>query len=53
MSDILERIVAVKRDEIAAAKSRRSEASLRDEVQADTRGFTNALRRKMAPAKPQ
>jgi indole-3-glycerol phosphate synthase len=48
VSDILERIVAVKRDEIAAAKARRSEASLRDEIQADTRGFANALRRKIS-----
>ena len=47
MSDILERIVAVKREEIAAAKARRSEASLRDEAQRDTRGFINALRRKV------
>ncbi len=47
MSDILERIVAVKREEIAAAKARRSEASLRDEAQRDTRGFINVLRRKV------
>jgi indole-3-glycerol phosphate synthase len=47
VSDILERIVAVKRDEIAAAKARRSEASLRDEAQRDTRGFINAVRRKV------
>jgi indole-3-glycerol phosphate synthase len=50
MSDILERIVAVKRDEIAAAKARRSEASLRAdaEVRGDTRGFAAALRRRVA-----
>jgi indole-3-glycerol phosphate synthase len=49
MSDILERIVAVKRDEIAAAKARRSEASLRAdaETQRDTRGFAAALRRRV------
>jgi indole-3-glycerol phosphate synthase len=47
VSDILERIVAVKREEIAAAKARRSEASLRDEAQRDTRGFINALHRKI------
>jgi indole-3-glycerol phosphate synthase len=50
MSDILERIVAVKRDEIAAAKARRSEASLREQAQArrDVRGFERALRAKIA-----
>ena len=49
MSDILERIVAVKREEIATAKARRSEASLREEAEArrDTRGFAGALRRKI------
>ena len=49
MSDILERIVAVKREEIATAKARRSEASLREEAEArrDTRGFADALRRKI------
>jgi indole-3-glycerol phosphate synthase len=47
VSDILKRIVAVKREEIAAAKARRSEASLRDEAQRDTRGFVTALRRKL------
>jgi indole-3-glycerol phosphate synthase len=50
MSDILDRIVAVKRDEIAAAKARRSEASLRAEAEArrDVRGFGAALRRRVA-----
>jgi indole-3-glycerol phosphate synthase len=45
MSDILERIVAVKRDEVAAAKARRSEASLRVAAQAlrGQRGFAAAL----------
>ena len=47
MTDILERIVAVKRNEIAAAKARCSEASLRAEAEArrrDVRGFERALR---------
>jgi indole-3-glycerol phosphate synthase len=50
VSDILERIVAVKREEIAAAKARRSEASLRQEAQArrDLRGFAAAMRAKIA-----
>jgi indole-3-glycerol phosphate synthase len=50
MEDILERIVAVKREEIAAAKARRSEASLRADAEArrDARGFERALRRKVA-----
>jgi indole-3-glycerol phosphate synthase len=50
VSDILERIVAVKREEIAAARARRSEASLRADAQArrDGRGFAAALRDKIA-----
>jgi len=50
MSDILERIVAVKREEIAAAKARRSEPSLRAAAEArrDARGFEAALRRRVA-----
>jgi indole-3-glycerol phosphate synthase len=46
VSDILERIIAVKREEIAAARARRSEASWRDEAEASrvTRGFLAALR---------
>jgi indole-3-glycerol phosphate synthase len=50
MSDILDRIVAVKREEIAAAKGRRGEASLRSDAESrrDTRGFTAALRTKVA-----
>jgi indole-3-glycerol phosphate synthase len=54
MSDILERIVAVKRDEIAAAKARRNEASLRADAEArrDVRGFEAALRRRVAAGRP-
>jgi len=50
MSDILQRIVAVKREEVAAAKARRSLASLRAEANARgaTRGFEAALRRRIA-----
>jgi indole-3-glycerol phosphate synthase len=46
MSDILQRIVAVKRQEVALGKARRSEASLRREAEArrDVRGFEAALR---------
>jgi indole-3-glycerol phosphate synthase len=53
VSDILERIVAVKREEIAAAKGRRTEASLREEAEArgDTRGFVAALRAKTVAGK--
>jgi indole-3-glycerol phosphate synthase len=49
VSDILERIVAVKREEIAAAKARRGEASLRADAEArrDARGFGAALRTKI------
>jgi indole-3-glycerol phosphate synthase len=50
VSDILERIVLAKREEIAAAKVRRGEASLREEAEAhrNTRGFAAALRTKVA-----
>jgi indole-3-glycerol phosphate synthase len=50
MSDILERIVAVKREEIAEAKRKRSETSLREQAESrkDTRAFEQALRRKAA-----
>jgi indole-3-glycerol phosphate synthase len=46
MSDILQRIVAVKREEVAAARARRSLASWREEAEArrDVRGFEAALR---------
>jgi indole-3-glycerol phosphate synthase len=48
--DVLERIVAVKREEIAAARSRRGEASLRADAEArrDVRGFAAALRARLA-----
>ncbi|HET9820916.1 MAG TPA: indole-3-glycerol phosphate synthase TrpC [Burkholderiaceae bacterium] len=50
MSDILERIVAVKRDEVAAAQARRSLASLRAQAEAsrDVRGFAASLRERVA-----
>ncbi|MES2957174.1 MAG: indole-3-glycerol phosphate synthase TrpC [Pseudomonadota bacterium] len=49
-ADILERIVAVKREEVAQARARRSLVSLRAEAEArqDLRGFESALRRKLA-----
>jgi len=54
MSDILNKIVAVKREEVAAARTKRSLASLRDEAQArrDVRGFEAALRAKLAAGQP-
>ena len=52
-TDILEKIVAVKRDEIAAARQRRSYESLRADAEsadarANLRGFEAALRAKIA-----
>ena len=54
MSDILRRIVAAKHEEIAAARARRSLASLREEAESrrDTRGFAAALRAKVAARRP-
>ena len=48
--DILERIVAVKREELIAARAVRSLASWRDEAESrrDVRGFETALRAKIA-----
>jgi indole-3-glycerol phosphate synthase len=54
MSDILNKILAVKADEVAAAKKHRSYASLRAEVESNTelraglRGFEASLRGKIA-----
>jgi indole-3-glycerol phosphate synthase len=53
MSDILQRIVAVKREEIAAGRARRSAASWRAEAEsaecrAGLRDFVGAMRAKMA-----
>jgi indole-3-glycerol phosphate synthase len=53
MADILERIVAVKREEVAAARAARSLASWRAEAEsaerrADLRDFTGALRGRIA-----
>ncbi|PHV05596.1 indole-3-glycerol-phosphate synthase [Janthinobacterium sp. BJB412] len=54
MSDILNKILAVKADEVAAAKKHRSLASLRSEVEGDAelrqdlRGFEASLRQRIA-----
>ncbi len=54
MSDILDRIVAVKRQEIPAARALRSESALRELAAAQTapRGFAAALRAKVAAGLP-
>jgi indole-3-glycerol phosphate synthase len=50
MSDILQRIVAVKREEVAAARAERSFASLREDAEAlgGQRDFVGALRVRLA-----
>jgi indole-3-glycerol phosphate synthase len=50
MPDILDRIIAVKREEVAAARARRDLATLRRDAEArrDLRGFEAALRARMA-----
>jgi indole-3-glycerol phosphate synthase len=54
MSDILRRIVAVKHEEVAAARARRSVISLREEAQgrSDVRGFAAALQRGVQAERP-
>ena len=54
MSDILDKIVAVKREEMAVARALHSEAALRElvAVQSAPRGFAAALRAKVAAGLP-
>ena len=54
MSDILDRIVAVKRQEVVAARALHSDAALRELAAAQTapRGFATALRAKLAAGLP-
>ncbi len=58
MSDILDKILAVKADEVAKAKAHRSLASLRGDVESDSalrtdlRGFEASLRQHIAAGKP-
>jgi len=54
MSDILNKIVATKRDEMVAAKAARPLAEVRTaaEARTDVRGFEAALRAKVAAAQP-
>jgi indole-3-glycerol phosphate synthase len=54
MADVLQTILAVKRDEIAAAKSQRSLDALREELRAvpPPRDFVGALRAKIAAGVP-
>jgi indole-3-glycerol phosphate synthase len=54
MSDILDRINAVKREEIAAAKKRKSLEAMRDDALSRvlTRDFEGALRAKIATGRP-
>ena len=53
-SDILDQIVAVKREEVPAARARHSEAALRElaAAQSAPRGFAAALRAKLAAGLP-
>jgi indole-3-glycerol phosphate synthase len=54
MSDILDKIVAVKRQEVAAALTRKSLAVMRADAESRvlTRDFVGALRKKIAAGKP-
>jgi indole-3-glycerol phosphate synthase len=54
MTDILEKIVAVKREEVAAALNRKSLAAMRADAESRvlTRDFVDALRAKIAAGKP-
>ena len=54
MSDILDKIVAVKRQEVAAAKNRKSLEFVRADAESRvlTRDFVGALRAKIAAGKP-
>lgn len=54
MSDILQKIVAVKHEEIAAGKAKRSLASWREQAESrrDLRGFEAALRARIAAGRP-
>jgi indole-3-glycerol phosphate synthase len=54
VSDILQRIVAVKHEELAAARARRSLASVRADAEArrDVRGFEAALRAAIGAGRP-
>jgi indole-3-glycerol phosphate synthase len=54
MSDILQRIIEVKRDEVSASRRRRSLASLREEAEGrrDVRPFEAALRARLAQGRP-
>ena len=54
MSDILNKIIAVKREEVAAALERKPLAAVRVDAESRlfTRDFTGALRAKIAAGKP-